>query len=175
MSDAPTSTLHRYPSAALLADYARAGAGMALTLGPLAMFNAAPVMVYILGGLGALFGAFGLRTFLRHMTYVEVSPEEIRMLGPARRALRWRRLDGVRLKYYATRRDRQRGWMQLKLKGDGRVLTIDSSIDGFADIAAHALVAARAGQLALDDDTRANLAALGLALDEPAEGASWAT
>ncbi len=171
MSDAPALSLHRYPPGALVADYARAGLGMALTLGPLAIFNVATVMVYILGGLGALFGAFGLRTFLRHMTHVEISPEEIRMRGPVGRGLRWQRLDELTLKYYTTQRDKHGGWMQLKLRGDGCVLTIDSSIDGFSDIAGQALAAARAKQLPMSADTRANLAALGLALDDPAERA----
>ena len=171
MSDAPPLNLHRYPSRALVADYARAGLGMALTLGPLAFFNAETVMVYILGGLGALFGAFGLRTFLRHMTHVEISPGEIRLRGPVGRGLRWQRLDELTLKFYTTQRDKHGGWMQLKLKGDGCVLTIDSSIDGFADIAGEALAAARDRRLSLNDDTRANIAALGLAPDDPAERA----
>ncbi len=171
MSDAPPSNVHRYPSRALVADYARAGLGMSLTLGPLAFFNAETVMVYILGGLGALFGAFGLRTFLRHMTHVEISPGEIRLRGPVGRGLRWQRLDELTLNYYTTQRDKHGGWMQLKLKGDGCVLAIDSSIDGFADIAGRALAAARARQLPMSADTRANLAALGLALDDPAEHA----
>ncbi|MCH7929408.1 MAG: hypothetical protein IIA01_02755 [Proteobacteria bacterium] len=172
MSDAPPSNLHRYPPRTLVADYARAGLGMALTLGPLAFFNAETVMVYILGGLGALFGAFGLRTFLRHMTHVEISPGEIRMRGPVGRGLRWQGLDELTLKYYTTQRDKHGGWMELKLKGDGCVLTIDSSIEGFADIAGEALAAARAIRLPLGDDTRANLAALGLAPDDdPAERA----
>ena len=67
----------------VLADYGRAVAGTALTLGPLAVFNVVPVMVYILGALGALFLFFGLRTVLRHLARSEVSSEEIRVDGPA--------------------------------------------------------------------------------------------
>ncbi len=93
------------------------------------------------------------------------------MRGPVGRGLRWQRLDELTLKYYTTQRDKHGGWMQLKLNGDGCVLTIDSSIDGFSDIAGQALAAARARQLPMSADTRANLAALGLAPDDPAERA----
>lgn len=173
MSVAPHVSIHRYPAGAMAADYARALGGMALTLGPLAVFNVAPLMVYILGGLGALFLAFGFRTLLRHLTRVEISTEGIRMEGPAGRGVRWRDLDAMSLRYYATRRDKLDGWMQLKLKGEGRALTLDSSIDGFSEIVACALRAARDNGVALEPRTLANLPGLGLAPpsdDDPPAG-----
>ena len=157
------ASIHRYPANEVVADYARALAGLVLTLGPLAVFNVLPVMVYILGGLGALFLAFGFRTLLRHMTHVEVSAEGIRMDGPAGRTVRWRELDGMALRFYATRRDRRDGWMQLKLKADGGTLTLDSSLDGFSGIVQQALRAACANGVPLEARTLANLPGLGIA------------
>ncbi len=151
----------------MAADYGRAAIGMALTFG-LVGFNSGPsVMVYILGGLGTLFLAFGARTVLRHVTRVEVLAEEIRVMGPFGTVLRWRDLDAMRLGYYSTRRDRQEGWMQLKLIGAGRTVKLDSTIDDFTHIARQALAAALANNLQLSEPTLANLAALGIAVGEP--------
>jgi hypothetical protein len=69
----------------------------------------------------------------------------------------------MKLAYYSTRRDRQKGWMHLTLKGGGKALGVDSSIDGFETIAETALDAATRRNLVLSDVTRANLDALGLA------------
>ena len=168
MSPSPDISIHRYPGGAMLADYGRALVGMALTLGPVAVFNVIPVMVYILGALGALFLAFGFRTLLRHLTRVAVSSEEIRIEGPAGTAIRWRRLDAMSLKYYTTRRDKKGGWMQLKIKGEGRAVTLDSTLVGFSDIVRRALGAAEDNGVQLESRTLANLPGLGIA---PAEGA----
>ena len=162
MSPPPDVSIHRYPTGAVLADYGRALVGMALTLGPLAVFNVVPVMVYILGALGALFLAFGFRTLLRHLTHVEVSSEGIRIERPAGGAIRWQQLDAMSLRYYATRRDKMGGWMQLKIKGDGRAVTLDSALVGFNDIVRRALRATDDNGVQLDSRTLANLPSLGV-------------
>jgi hypothetical protein len=153
----------RYDRRTLTGDYVRAGFGVLLTWGPLLIVEAAPVMGYILGALGGVFAVFGIRTLVRQMTIIEVSGEGIRARGPAGKALSWDDLDAMKLAYYSTRRDRQRGWMHLTLRGRGRRLGIDSSIDGFETIAEAALDAATRRNVALSNVTRANLVALGLA------------
>ncbi len=162
MTEETHSAIHRYPRGAVIADYARALAGMALTLIPLAFVNIGCVMVYILAGLGALFLLFGFRTVLRHLTHVEVSTGGIRIAGPAGRAIRWRDLDDMSLRYYTTRRDKLDGWMLLKMRGKGSVVTLDSSLDGFDDIVRRAVAAARANGIALEPGTLANLPAMGI-------------
>ncbi len=172
-------TSHHYPRRAVAADYGRAAVGMALTFGPLVFSQAVSVMVYILGGLGTLFLVYGVRTALRHLTRVEISTDAVRVVGPVGAVLRWRELDAMRLGYYSTRherqgsiqRERQGGWMQLELRGADRTVKLDSSIDGFPVIARHALIAARANNVVLSETTLANLAALGVAPDEPTAGA----
>jgi len=166
MSSPPVVGIHRYPVQSVIADYVRAVAGMALTLGPLVFFNVVTPMVCILGGLGALFLVFGIRTVLRHLTYVEVSAEGVTMGGPAGRMVRWQDLDAMSLNYYTTRRDKQDGWMQLKIKGKGCVVALESSLPGFNAIAAQAIEAARANGVALDARTLANLPALGVVMPE---------
>ncbi len=163
---------YRYPLGALSADYGRAIAGAALTFGPMAYFGTSPPVVYILGGFGTLFLIFGVRTMFRHLTRIELSGHEIRVVGATRAVLRWQDLDSMTLSYYSTRRDRQGGWMQLKLKGANRALKLDSTLEGFPVIAQHALRAAQGNRLTLSRPTLANLAALGLAAEVDDEGAA---
>ena len=162
MNEESEITIHRYSLRAVTADYLRALAGMALTFGPLVVFKVGSVMVYILAGVGALFLLFGFRTALRHLTHVEVSAGEIRIAGPLGRAIRWRDLDDMSLRYYTTRRDKTEGWMLLKIKGGGSMVSCDSSLDGFDDIVACARDAAQANGIALETGTVSNLKAMGL-------------
>ncbi len=168
MIEGPSAAVssHRYPRNAIIGDYGRAALGMALTLGPLAFVNAASVVVYVLGGLGTLFLVFALRTAFRHMVRVAVSNDEIRVEGPKSAVLRWQDLDGMTLNYYSTRRDREKGWMQLMLKAAGRTLKFDSSISDFEAIARCAVKAARANGVSLNERTLANATALGIAVDK---------
>ena len=162
MSNISPVSIHRYPVQSVAADYLRAAAGMALTLGPLVFFNLVPPMVYILGVLGTLFLVFGVRSLLRHLAHVEVSAEGVTMGGPAGSAVLWQNLDAMSLEYYTTRRDKQDGWMQLKIKQQSRTVTLESSLPGFAGIVARAVDAARSNNVALDPRTVANLPALGI-------------
>lgn len=172
--------LHRYPSAHLRGDYARAAVGTVLTGGPLLLGADNPAAMLILSGLTGLFLVFGLRTGLRHGAVFEVSDSGLARRGLRRiampdRVVRWADVTALRLRYYTTRRKWGRGWMQLSVRADGTCLRIDSTLDGFDAIAARAARAARARGLALDPATRANLAALGLAVEAssstPDEGA----
>lgn len=153
----------RYDRKVLTGDYVRAGFGVVLTWGPLLVVEAAPVMGYILGALGGVFAVFGIRTLIRQMTIIEVSEEGIQARGPVGKAVLWDDLNAMKLAYYSTRRDRQRGWMHLTLKGGGGRLGVDSSIDGFETIAEAALDAATRRNLVLSDVTRSNFDALGIA------------
>ncbi len=153
---------HRYPLGALAADYARAAVGLACTAGPIVLADAAPVVVYILVALASLFALYGLRTILHHLSSVEISDEAIEVTGPVGGLLRWRDLNAMTLRYYSTKKDRQGGWMQLKLSGSGRTLRLDSTIGDFSQIVGRALSAARANDVALSDSTTINLTALGL-------------
>lgn len=166
---------YRYPTRALAGDYARAGSGVALTMGPLLFVPASPVMMGILGGLAALFLAFGARTALRQWTVVQVDDAGITAAGPVGSRIDWDDLEGLALAYYSTRRDRTRGWMQLTMKGNGRRVRIDSTIDGFRDIVLAAVRVAESRGLEMNPATTGNLAALGIggpqgAIDHADEG-----
>jgi hypothetical protein len=156
----------RYPVDSLIGDYLRAGIGMVVGLSVLANAPTSVVIVVIFGGLTALFGGFAYRTLQRHLLRVAVSAEAIRGSGLATRELPWGKLDLLKLRYYGTRRQRNReaggGFMQLTLKG----LTLESSIEGFEYIAWQAAKAARENGVGLDPSSAGNLLELGIDADE---------
>ena len=153
---------HRYPARAVLLDYLYSGLGLLFTLGPLGLAASAGPAAWVLGGLGALFAVYGVRTVLRHRTCLRVSADGIVVQGLLRRRLPWDRLTRCTLGYYATRRNRDRGWMQLTLKAGGRRLRIDSQIEGFDRIVRRAVHAAESCGIAFDHITQENLRALGI-------------
>lgn len=165
---------HRYPLRELAGDYARAGAGLLATLGPLLFVPASPVMIWLLGGLAALFLAFGARTALRQMTVVRVDEAGITAIGPVGATIAWEDLERLALAYYSTRRDRTRGWMQLSMKGRSRSVRLDSTIDGFRDITAAAARVAVRRRLPLTPATIGNLAALGIEVHDASAGGTGA-
>jgi HAMP domain-containing protein len=154
----------RYPISALYADYLRAAFGLALTAGPLLLLELATVVAALLAVLGVLFAWFAMRTVLRHLSRVELSGNAIALCGPIARRLAWDDLERLKLAYYAPRRSRDDGWMQLTLQGShGRPIQLDSTLAGFDQVLCRASRAASATALSMDAATHANLAALGLA------------
>lgn len=156
---------YHYPIATLYPDYARVAVGMVATLGPLLALDVAPGIAVVLWALALLFVWFGVRTVLRQASWIELSPETIAVRGPLDRCLAWRQLDKLELAYFAPRRARKDGWLQLTLRGAGsRPIRVDSTLDGFDRILRRAVGVAGTRAVSLDPTTHANLAALGLGL-----------
>jgi hypothetical protein len=165
--DSPADIVHfAYPSSAMLGDYLRAAAGLAPTALILATVSVDSVAAIVLGGFAAIFGAFAIRTALRHGTKLEVTETGVRAVGLMRTAISWTELDRMKLAYYSTRRDRKSGWMQLQLGAGSARLSLDSRLDGFDRLVRHAAVAAAARGLALSEATAANLDALHIRVPE---------
>ena len=162
---------HRYPPAELTRDYVRAGFGLVVTGVPLLSMHASPVIMWVLAVFAALFAIFGVRTAIRHMTIVRVDGAGIAAVGPMGVSIDWNDLGRMALSYYSTRRDRTRGWMQLRLSGGGRTLRLDSTVEGFRDIVAIAARHAELKRLELNPATIGNLAALGIEVHTPAAAA----
>lgn len=158
----PAMTVHRHGLASLGGDYLRAGLGLALTAGPLALAGPGAAAAWVLGPVGLLFAVHGLWTLRRHLTVVTCGDGGLSLAGPAARRLAWPELTEMRLRYFSTRRDRERGWMQLSLAGGGVTVRLDSTIDGFEDIVRRAARAAAAADVALGDATVRNLESLGI-------------
>jgi hypothetical protein len=155
-----------YPASAMVGDYLRAAAGLVPAGALLITMPVGPVTGTIFGGLAVLFGAFGVRTLLRHSTSIEVTEIGLRAFGLRRVTIGWAALDRLRLAYYSTRRDRRAGWMQLDLRAGPERLRLDSRIEGFDQLVRHAVVAATARGIELNEATAANLQALGIRLPE---------
>ncbi|MCG8689900.1 MAG: hypothetical protein MI806_01705 [Minwuiales bacterium] len=159
-------SVHYYDPKALTGDYVRAGIGFALTAGPLLFVDLNSIMVYLLGGLALLFAVFGVRTAQRQVTKLELADEGVRSVGPAGTAIRWDELERVELRFFSTQRARREGWMQLKLKGGGRVIRVDSTISDFTNIARVAAMKAIAAGIPLDRYSVSNFQALNVDLPE---------
>jgi hypothetical protein len=85
--------------------------------------------------------------------------------GPVGGQVDWSRLERLKLSYYSTRRDRTSGWMQLAVgSAGGRIVKVDSSLEGFYDIVERAAQAAEAAGLQLGPATLVNLRSMGIAV-----------
>lgn len=161
----------RYPVSTLYSDYLRVACGLALTAGPLLLLDLARLVAALLAGCALLFAWFGVRTVLRHLSWVELSAEAVALCGPIERRLPWSQLQRLKLAYYAPRRAQGDGWMQLSLGGtSGRTVHVDSMLPGFDRVVRQAWRVARAKDLRLDPATEANLAALDLAPSDGGDG-----
>lgn len=130
---------HRYPLRSLMWDYGRAAVGLGFTLVPLLLGNPGLFFTILLGSVAMLFFLYGLRTANQQFTAFELRPDGIMGHGLRRRFFGWDDLSTVHLRYYSThrdksRRDLERGWMELKLTAPAGKLRIDSELDGFATI-----------------------------------------
>ena len=160
-----TSAELRYPPATLWADYGRALAGAVLCGLPLLVLEVNRWLGIVLATGFALFVLFALRTALRQYTRYVLTDRTLSAEGPAGAVVEWPRIDRLKLSYYSTKRDRADGWMQLGIgSAGGRLVKIDSSLDGFHDVVEHAARAAGGAGLELSLATRANLRSMGIAV-----------
>ncbi len=162
---------YRHDFGSLAGDYAVAAAGAALTAGPLALLPVIPAVGWPLGAAAAGFALHGLRTVFQHASPLELTPDGLSRKGPLPRRIRWDGLDGIRLRYFSTRRDGSKGWMQLALKENGKRLRIESTLPGFDDIVRHAVRAVEILGLEPEPATRANLEKLGIRLQPEQQSA----
>jgi hypothetical protein len=165
-SDNAATAYFAYPASAMLGDYLRAGAGLVPSALILATVSVNSVAGVVIGGFAAIFGAFAIRTALRHGTRLEVTDTGVRALGLKRTEIDWAVLDRMKLAFYSTRRDRKSGWMQLQLGAGRSRLSLDSRLDGFDRLVRLATAAAAARDLELSEATAANLSALGVRVPE---------
>jgi hypothetical protein len=153
----------RYPQKTLVADYTRAATGVVLCGAPLLLLDVNRWLAALLLAGFALFALFLVRTALRHRTRYVFTSDTLCADGPGGTLVEWSRLDRLKLSYFSTKRDRSDGWMQLSVgSAGGRLIKVDSSLEGFHDIVERAAQAAEATGAPLSDATRANLRSMGI-------------
>lgn len=160
-------TSHRYSPRALNADLLRAGIGLFCCLVPLAAVDFGAVMTLVFAIPAALFAIFGLRTWRHRTVTVHLDADGISTEGPGATSIAWRDLTGLKLSYFSTRRDRESGWMQLKLHAQTGTIALNSALEDFDDICRATFEAARSFDIEMSDASARNFAALGLGAITP--------
>lgn len=162
---------HRYPSFAMVSDYLVSGAGLALSLPPLVLFDLPAITRWILGSMSLAFAIYTLSVVRRQRTRIKADEEGL-WFSPPRRHIAWNEVSRFGLAYFSTRRDGARGWMELKVASPAATLRVDSRLDRFHDLVGRAWSAASRLGVQPDPTTRANLESLGMTVDEPHAGGS---
>ena len=162
-------SFHRYERRALYGDFARAGIGLALCLGAVAVAGGSGFTAWLFGVCAVIFLLFGLRTLLRSVTNYELTDMGLTRFyatgfGRSERVLAWQELKKLRLRFFPAKRDRSQGWMEMSLTGEGARMRLDSTLGDFDSIVRAAVGAATRRRLALSESTLSNLAALGIAV-----------
>jgi hypothetical protein len=163
-------TALRYPKQAIRADFVRAGAGIILTLGPLLAIPVATIAGMILSVLATIFIAFAIRTWSRQNLVVSIDEDGVTMTGLQRKFIAWRDITSLQLRYYAVKRDRSQGWMQLTIMDGDSKMQIESTLEDYERVVSMAARAAEQKGLMLSPSTMENIKALGLPTDNLLNG-----
>jgi hypothetical protein len=152
---------YRYPAGTIFRDYVRAATGVSLFFVPVMAFDLPRVTIYLCIAIGTLFVFYLRQTVIRHRTRIDMDDRMIRNRA-SELCFAWDELSRVALRYFSLRRDRDAGWLELRISSGNRSLCLDSRIEGFERIAAQAARAAAENGLPLDGATLSNLDALGI-------------
>jgi hypothetical protein len=154
----PVTTIHRWPARALVGDYLRAGAGLAVCFPPLLVVEWTLPIVGILGGLSGLFAWLGLRAVARQRAVVRADD---RGIARGRRHLSWNDMTRVTARRFGVRR-KDGGIVEMTLRGPRIRVALDSEITDFVVLARRIFANARGSGITFDARTRDAFAALGL-------------
>ncbi|MGE3293351.1 MAG: hypothetical protein AB7I59_24255 [Geminicoccaceae bacterium] len=148
-----------YRRVSMLADYFRGWAGLALSCFPLLTMRPTWPIGFGLLALSCMFVLFLWQTWRRQHSRLRLDRTGIALVGHDVRKVTWRELDGLRLRWFGTRRH-GRGWLELELRGGGTRLVVTSALERFDLVVADAVQAANDRGLPLEPTTRANVEAL---------------
>lgn len=157
-------THFRQPIGVSLVAGARAAAGLGLVGLLTAGLAPGAAVLAVLGGIGGVFVWYGCRVVRRHMSVISLNDAGIASSGwPANMgsvAIRWAEVDGVSLRYFSTRRDRENGWAELVVHAGRSRIALESEHPAFEIAVRRALLAAARNGVSLSRTTLANAAAL---------------
>ncbi|HKK29670.1 MAG TPA: hypothetical protein VKA18_04670 [Alphaproteobacteria bacterium] len=169
----PPSTepsVYRYPFGNLLPDYLRAALGTALLAVPFFYSFGGHWMVTIgVGALFFLFVSFGVTTAIRQFSALWSDQHGLRVEGPRPKAIPWDAVSSIDLRYFSTRREKDKGWFELKVKGNGTQIKADSNLNDLYGLLSEVATAVTRHGLSLTPIARENFQAAGFTLPEPGE------
>ena len=148
---------YRYPFSSIRGDCIRAVIGFVVCVTPVLAGLKLMAALWFLVPLMVVFLSFFIRTILRYMTTITVTDEWIRVNSFLDTTVYWTEVTDFNLSYFTLWRNGEKGWMQMRLRNNKNVIRIESSLDGFEDIACRALAAAEANRLSLNLTTTSNL------------------
>ncbi len=156
--------IHRWPTPSLTGDLVRGTLATGVSFLFLLVSPIGSIAFWGMLGLTILFALYLMTAVSRITSVVEVDDEGIKLSGGlfGRRAIAWARLQKFELRCFPLSRDRTRGWMDLKLTGDGQTIAIDDRLDRFNEVLARAWAEARAADVGISDATHHNLTAAGI-------------
>lgn len=157
-----TENTYRYGLGALQGDYLRAAAGLTLTGGPLVIVETGRFGMLTLSLLALIFLSFGVRTVMRHGSRIHTDDEGLSVEGPIKKTIAWRDVRSIGLRYYTTMRSGGTGWMQLKLKGGGTSISVESTVDKFRELVGRVVRETKDRGIDMDPTTINNMKALGV-------------
>jgi hypothetical protein len=171
ISSSDASSAYRYPPRNLVPDYLRSAIGVGLLIVPTIYSMGAHWLIsMILLSLLVLFATFGVTTFIRHFSTILSDVHGLRQQGPRPVSISWAEVRDVELRYFSTRRERagrdNSGWFQLKVKGPGSQIKVDSNLSDFDELLDEVATAVTRHDLRIGDISRENFIASGHDLPE---------
>ena len=107
-----------------------------------------------------IFAAF--TAWNRQKVIVIMTEESITLKGFQSTTIDWAAVTGLRLAFYAKRRDQRDGWMRLTIRSGAAQIKIDSQISNFRTILDQAALTIRRNGYDVDYFSRVNLHAAGI-------------
>jgi len=160
--------VYRWPRAAVFADYLRSGIGFGASFIFMLLVQPLSPAFLFFAALAIVFGLYLALTIMRARTSLKLEPDGLTVSGVlGAKMIRWDALDHFALRYYTLRRDKEAGWLDLKLRSPAASITLDDRVDGFRAILERAWQAAQARDIGISSSTYANLTAAGLLPKSP--------
>ncbi|MCX8501629.1 MAG: hypothetical protein ORO03_08055 [Alphaproteobacteria bacterium] len=155
-------TRHAYNPRLLVRSIVLALTGIIISLIMLFVFrpNLPMTLIWILIICTCLLGGF--IAWSRQRVIVIMTEDSISLKGLKSQSLDWTKVTGLKLAFYAKRRDQRDGWMRLTIRSGIVQIKIDSQISNFRIILDQAAATIRRNGYEIDYFTRVNLHAAGI-------------
>ena len=145
-------------------DYFKALIGICFSLVPYLFFKISNELTFIFIFIFIIFVYYGFETFLRNISEIIVTDNGIYQKNAIlkEKYLSWDKIDTIKLRYFSTRRDKEKGWLELSIYKNNRKIKIYSSITNFSIILNIIANKAKNNNFEINNNTRLNFRAFGL-------------